>query len=83
VVTIPKIHTHYDAECRAEAMMLNWFRQTGGDVIAWLLWGFYTWCLKREGKSKVFWLFTTVLAYAVMIVGWGLCIFLFYYVYMR
>ena len=64
-------------------MMLKWFRQTGGDVIAWLLWGFYAWCFKREGKSKVFWLFTTVLAYVIKITGWGLCIFLFYYVYMR
>ncbi|MCX7370032.1 MAG: hypothetical protein NTX90_14270 [Alphaproteobacteria bacterium] len=63
--------------------MLKWFRETGGDVIAWILWRFYAWCFKREDKSKAFWLFTTAIAYFIMIVGWGLCIFLFYYVVIR
>lgn len=63
--------------------MLRWFRETGGDAIAWVCWRFYAWCFKKEGKSRTFWFFTTALAYLIMIAGWGLCIFGFYFVYIR
>jgi hypothetical protein len=79
----PKSPKRDEKGCRAEMTILKWFRETNGSVLGWLTGRFYAWCFKQEGKSKAFWLFTTTLAYSIMVTGWGLCIFLFYYVYMR
>jgi hypothetical protein len=56
-------------------MILKWFRENNGSIGGWLTGRFYAWCFKKDGKSTFFWILTSTLAYATMIMLG--CVFLF------
>jgi hypothetical protein len=58
--------------------MLKWFRETNGSIGGWISGRFYAWCFRKDGKSKLFWLFTSALAYTTMILLAALFIFINY-----